>query len=474
MKRKISILVITLLFVSSFLSCGIISNDKIRNDQIETGVLEEYNNLINASKNFTSVEKFDNYLLKWANKRDIKASYDNYENVIMSKAPAAGYENGNSVNIQTSIGLTDMKERCLSIAMSLFLIENATENNFTRIIFTNNDKGDFSGAKGIDSRYLFTDYQVNLDWSYDKEESPPAFTVLNNSAGTSIGQMTQSLEYVASNYSNAYEISIKNLNGGNSGIISGQHPNPIKTIGDLLASCKSSGILFELGSFNGGSSPDTYPTNASITLAINDNDVSKFTKKVENAQNKFKDTYGDNEGNYTYTIKEIDPLNQVLKLENTDSIVSLLYTLINGVYLRDEETGETIATSNIGQISTLYNEFKLIACGRSVEKNGLNQLKDAYNIIASLSDMNYLILGETPVWESKDDNKLLNAVTTLGKDKYGIEPKILRSFAETENAYFIRNKYLIDIISIKINTDNYITQTQLLLDIIKENKSAVS
>ena len=474
MKRKISVFLITLLFVSSFLSCGIISNDEIRNDQIETGVLEEYNNLINASKNFTSVEKFDNYLLKWANKRDIKASYDNYENVIMSKAPAAGYENGNSINIQTSIGLTDMEERCLSIAMSLFVIENVPENNFMRIIFTNNDKGDFSGAKGINSRYLFADYQINLDWSYDKTIDPPKFTIINGSAGTTINQMSQALQYVDSNYSKSYEISIKDLNGGDSGVQSGQHPNPIKIIGDLLASCKSSGILFELGSFNGGSSPSTYPTNASITLVINDNDINKFTKKVENAQNKFKDTYGAKEENYTYTITEINPLDQVLKLGNTDSIVSLLYTLIDDVYLHDEKTGETVTTSNIGKISTLNNEFKLIVCGRSVEKDGLNQLKDSYTIIAALSDMNYSLLGETPIWEAKDSSELLNVVTALGKDKYGIEPKILRSFAETENAYFIRDKYLIDILSIKINTDNYITQTQLLLDIIKKNKSAVS
>ncbi|MBK5263241.1 MAG: hypothetical protein JJE17_11855 [Peptostreptococcaceae bacterium] len=474
MKRKISVFLITLLFVSSFLSCGIVSNDKIRNDQIETGVLEEYNNLINASKNFTSVEKFDNYLLKWANKRDIKASYDNYENVIMSKAPAAGYENGNSINIQTSIGLTDMEERCLSIAMSLFVIENVPENNFMRIIFTNNDKGDFSGAKGINSRYLFADYQINLDWSYDKEKDPPEFTIINGSAGTTINQMSQALQYVDSNYSKAYEISIKDLNGGDSNVLSVQHPNPIKIIGDLLASCKSSGILFELGSFNGGSSPGTYPTNASITLVINDNDISKFTRKVKNSQNEFNSTYGDKEENYTYSITEINPLDQVLKLENTDSIVSLLYTLIDKVYLRDEETEETVATSNIGQISTLNNEFKLIVCGRSVEKDGMNQLKDSYSIIASLSGMNYSLLAETPIWEAKDDNEILKAVTVLGKDKYGIEPKILRSFAETENAYFVQNKYLINIISIKVNLDNYITQTQLLLDIIKGKKSAVS
>jgi dipeptidase D len=209
-------------------------------------------------------------------------------------------------------------------------------------------------------------------------------------------------------------------------------------------------------------------------LVINDNDVSKFTRKVQNAQEKFKDAYGDSEENYTYEITEINPLDQVLSLENTDSIVSLLYTLVNGVYLRDEETGETIATSNIGQISTSNNELKLIICGRSVEKNGLNLLKDSYNIIASLSDTNYSLLNETPLWESKEDNELIKIITDSGKNKYGIEPKILRSFAETENSFFAQNKYLINLVSIKINTDNYITQTQLLLDIIKGEKTAES
>lgn len=474
MKRKLSVFLVALLLITSFSSCGIGANDEIRNDEIETGVLEEYNNLINASKNFTTIEKFDNYLLKWANKRNIKASYDAYENVIFSKSPTTGYENGNSINIQTSIGLTDLEERCLSIAMSLFLIENVSENNFMRIIFTNNDKGDFSGAKGISSRYLFADNQVNLDWSYDKGKKPPKLTVLRGSAGASIAQMSQPLVYTSSNYSNTYEISINNLNGGDSSVSTGLHPNPIKIIGDLLASCKASGILFELGSFNGGSSPFTYPTNATLTLVINDNDVNKFTKKVENSQENFKDTFGDSEENYTYEMTEINPLDQVLSLENTDSIVSVLYTLTNGVYLRDEDTGETIATSNIGQVSTLNNGFQLIVCGRSVEKDGLEQLKDSYNTIASLSDLNYKLLDERPLWESKNDNELLDKITDLANNKYGIEPKIMRTFIETENSFFSKNKYLINLVSIKINIDNFIPQTQILLDIITEKKSAAS
>ena len=472
MKKKISIILITLLLVLSFSSCGIASDALNGNDKINTGVLKEYNDLLYASKDFTTVEKFDNYILRWANKESIKTSYDKFGNIIMSKAPAEGYENGNgnSINIQTSISVTDLKKSCIPVAMSLFLIKNVTENNFMRIIFTNNSKGDFSGAEGINSRYLFTDNQINLDWRSDSEDNPPEFSIINGSAGTTINQISQPLQYVDSTYSKAYEISINKLNGGNSSIMTGQNPNPIKIIGDLLASCKSSGILFELDNFNGGDSPYTYPTNASVSLVINDNDISKFTKKVENAQNKFKDTYSKSQPNYTYTLTEKQKPDKVFSPENTNSIVSLLYTLVSEIYTRDETTGEIISTSNIGQISTLNNEFKLLVCGRSITRNGMAQLKDAYHIIASLSDVDYSLKSETPIWEVKENNKLLDAVTALGKDKYNIEPKVFKSFDKTENAIFAQNKNLKNLISIKININNYVTQTKLLLDLIQVKK----
>lgn len=473
MKRKTALLLITILIGSSLFSCGLPTSEEIQNEKVEAGVLKEYNDLIDASKNFTSVEKFDNYLLKWANERDIRASYDKYKNVIMSKSPSEGHSNEDSVNIQTTIGLSNMEDRCIGVAMSLYLIENAPENNFMRIIFTNNDKGDFSGAKGLSSRYLNADNQINLDWSYDQQNDPPEFSVINGSAATATHKMFTSFDYTTSVYSKAYEVSISHLNGGKSSAYSGKHPNPIKILGDLMASCKSSGILFELASFNGGNAPDTYPADASLTLVINENDVNRFTKKVETAQNKFSDSYSKTEESYTYTLTEIPKPENVLNLESTNSIVSLLYTLDNGVILRDEETNAIITVSNIGQVSTVDGEFQLLIFGRSLSTYELFQLNDTFDIIGSLSEVTHTLIEETPLWPVKEVNPLLERVTLLGAEKYGVEPDVINSFEKTENAIFRQNENLKNLLSIKVNRSNYIVQTQLLLDILNEPNPTV-
>jgi dipeptidase D len=472
MKKKISIILITFLLISAFASCSIESDVLNNNDQINISILKEYNDLLLALEDIKSIEGFDNYIMRWADKEDIKTSYDKFGNIIMSKAPTEGYAsgNGNSINIQTSIDISNLEECCIPVAMSLFLIKNVTENNFMRIIFTNNSNGDFSGAKGINSSYLFTDNQINLDWTNINETSSSEFDIVIASVETTVNQMSLPLKYVDSTYSKAYKISINNLNGGSSSKITSQNPNPIKIIGDLLASCKSSGILFELGDFVGGDSPDTFPTSASITLVINDNDINKFTKKVENAQKKFKETYGASQANYTYLLTETEKPEKVLSSDNMNSIVSLLYTLVSEIYMRDETTGEIISTSSIGQISTLNNQFKLLICGRSISEKAATQLKDAYNIIASLSDVNYSMESATPIWEAKENNKLLTSMVNYGKANYNIEPKILKSFENTENAIFAQNDNLKNLISIKINMNNYVTQTRLLLDLITEKK----
>jgi len=467
MKNKIALLMIVLLLLSSFSSCGLTSVEEKRSSEIESKVMEEYHALLSVAKEYKSIEQFGNYLLKWAARRDIRASYDQYGNIIMSKSPTEGYGTDHSLNIQSGIGLDHLEDRCLAVAMSLYIIENTSENNFMRLIFTNNENGDFSGAKGISSGYLSIENQINLDWTHEEEKAPPEFLITNGSAGAAVHQISTPYELTGTTFTKAYQISIDDLNGGSSGIVTGKHPNPIKLLGDLLAGCKSSGILFELATIQGGSSPDTYPTNASIQVVINDNDVNRFTNRVESAQNKFDDAYDKIEEKYSFTLTEMPLPEQVLTTESADRIVSLLYTLVNGVYLRDEETGDILTTSNLGQIMTEGNRMELFIVARSIEKNGLHQLNDTLDIIASLSEVDHKLLEESPVWQEEGDNLLLKRMIEIGAEKYGIEPKIAKSFEVTENPLFNSNENLGNLVSVKVHMENYILQTQLLLDLLK-------
>jgi hypothetical protein len=187
---------------------------------------------------------------------------------------------------------------------------------------------------------------------------------------------------------------------------------------------------------------------------------------VESAQEKFNDAYAGVEENYAYTLTEVPKPEMVLNLESTNRIVSLLYTLDNGIILRDEETNDILTVSNIGQISTMENEFQLLICGRSLSTYDLFQLSETFDIIASLSEVEHELLDETPLWPVRESNPLLDRLIQLGTEKYDTEPKIINSFEKTENAIFKQDENLKNLLSIQVNMENYIIQTQLLLDIL--------
>lgn len=467
MKKNIAVLLIFLLAFTMLAGCGVTPDEEQQNAQIELEIQKEYDALIAASDDFESMEKFGNYLLKWAAKNDIRASYDENKNVIMSKTPSEGYSNDNSLNIQTPIRLDRLEENCLPVAMSLYLIRTVTENNFMRIIFTNNENNDFEGAAGLSPRYLNAENQITLDWSTNPEKDSAALLLTKGSAGKTVHEMSRLVTYADTTYTQAYQLSIANLAGGSSSILKGKHPNPIKTLGDVLAECKSNGILFELESFQGGTSPDTYPSGATVSLVINDNDINKFKKIVSESQEKFENSYANTEENYVYTLTEMASPDTVLDKASSDSIVSLMYTLVNGTYYKNDDSGDMMGSSNIGQVSIMNKEFKLLICGRTLDPAGENQLHDTFDIIAALTEVNHSLVSQTPIWLEDKESPLIKTVTAISEEKFGVETKFLTTYAETEGTIFSQNTYLGNQLILHVDQEDHLMQTQLLIELLK-------
>lgn len=472
-KKTISTFLIIILLLFSFTSCNIKSEEEKLNSEIELFVTEEYNNLMAASVSFKTIENYDNYLLKWAEKNNIRASYDKNKNIIMSKSPSDGYGTENSLNIQTPINLVDIKENGMAVSIALYLISSVTENNFMRVIFTNNINDDFYGANNLSSRYSDIENHINLDWSSFNNTEFDDIYIVDGGAGISTQEFSSNINYTSANYPHAYELSISGLNSENSGDINAKRVNPIKLFGDLMASLKSNGILFELASFNGGVSADTYPDSASITIIVNDNDVKKIVKKVESSQNKFKNTYEDIYPSYVYTMTEVEKPNLVLDKKTTDSIVSVLYTLVDGTFLRDEETGEVTCISNIGYISTDSDRLRILFTERSLDSNSYNNGFETFEIIAALSEVDHKLISKESIWERNEENYLLDTVINLSEENYGINTRVERLFTKSEAAVFSQRENTNNLISIKINKNNYIPLTNILIDLLKNQKPVV-
>ena len=168
----------------------------------------------------------------------------------------------------------------------------------------------------------------------------------------------------------------------------------------MLANFKSTSMLFEISSFYGGSSADLVPSSAGITIVVNSSDASKFESKMDSAIEKFMDKYSDDYPEIDYTYKETDIPSKVLTKEETDNIVSLMYTALNGVYNKDDD-GNVVAITNIGKISSKNGTLRINVGIMSYIEEFLDEISESYRTISGLCNVKYKCTEEHDIYNGE-------------------------------------------------------------------------
>ncbi|WP_312091248.1 hypothetical protein [Aminipila sp.] len=453
MKKIISLTLITALIIIACTGCFNKSETEFE-EKLALELNTVYEELMEKLPDTSNVEAQKEYLINWANARNIAVSYDKKNNIIMSEKATEGYENAQGTIIQCPIGIGNSSEQYEAMATALYLLDKVEKHGFVRVLFTAASDEELIGAQAISTNYLRGDNLINLTWG-----EKTTFTI--GSAGTAEYDFSKQLEWIEPTYPNAYEISIKGLNGGSSGITSGSHPNPIKIIGDFLASAKSKGVLIELASFNGGEAAGNYPSEAAAVVLINDNDVNRFQKWFENDVSKFEDKYGDIEENYTYTMTPVQSPQFVISKDDSTKVFSLLYTMINGIYLKSDE-GEIIATSNIGTIRTSTGNLDVTICARSLKEDILKEISSTFEVICGLNDVSYKITNQTPIWDENEESPLLLRLTDVFKKDFDKDIKRKTTMQDTECALFKARSENLEVLSMSVNFENGVTEVEAL------------
>lgn len=463
-KKHLSIIIILLLTLALMAGCDSLPEDPGETDEARIKIQEEYEALIEASSQFYTMEDYAHYLLKWAASREIRASYDGSGNVIMSRTPSEGYSSQNSLNISVPLNLKDIEKNGLAAATALSFLDKAAENNFMRLIFTNDEDPGHPGAVGLNKRFLNAANHILLQW--DPQGPSEDLSVRIGGAGYSRHVMEKEITTIPSSYPIAYTVSIDGLQGGDTSSLSSRNPNPIKILGDLLATWKSEGILYELASFEGVGEEGQYPESAALTILLNDNDVKRFLNSGEKAKKKFIDDYGDKEPDALFLIEEVSRPEIVLSPSSGDSIVSLMYTLVNGIVERDEEKGEIQLFSQMERVSTSNNRFVLEIGGRFLQKESNDNLNEMLLIIAGLSEVTHQQIDEFPAWITQESSPLLVSLVSSAKLQ-GKEVMTYQDFFFDEASIFSQYENLGDLVSLSIHEANAESVFLLLIDAVK-------
>lgn len=395
--KRIFPVIISIIMTSALLFTGCslgISKLSVK-DSVDASV-ELLTGALEKDRTFTC---FTETVADWAEENDIKVETSNEKYLILSKQATETATSKESFVFHAGIDLSseDITEHSI-VAASAVMTSLYSSNNHGDIrgIFTIIENGDPTGASSVSKSYLECDNFIDMTYSADE-------SLCDSISTTSDMQAYKELELSSPIYTEAYKITLTGKTNQSAYKSRGTYPNAIKTIGDLLASCQSSTILFELADFNGGDDTTKLPSQATATIVLHENDVESFIKKFDKSLAKVEEIYEeaeDEEVSLVYTMESVELPSIVISKEDTENIVSLMYTMINGNFIRDEDTDQVMAVSNIGSVSTANGTFTLGINAKSLETSIMDDIHTTVATICGLCDINYREVSTTPEWSN--------------------------------------------------------------------------
>lgn len=407
MKRFFSIFLLLALTAAFFLLSGCSQEEEDTRLSTAESLETNYNMLTSQLENTEDFQAVSDYLKTWAdeNEIDVKTSNDRY--IVLSKAASEGYEDAETFTLHCSIVLDNEEEKEESLetaAAAMTALYRAEHHGTLKAIFTLEASGEVEGAAALGDKQLKGDNFIELVYSGKKK-------LYNSIAASSEILISRDIKKTSPKYTKAYKLRLVGSPGKSPYLHRGMYPNAIKMIGDLLASCQSSSVLFELASFSGGQASSQYPARAAAVIVLQENDVESFTRRFEASYEKVEEYYEEAEEPFEYTMEEIDVPKRVISHSDTVNIVSLMYTIINGTYLRsDGGEGEIMAASNIGIISTKNENFQVHINARSLENNLMEEMQSVFKTTCGLCDIHYKEISSEPLWFSPEKTPLIQAL----------------------------------------------------------------
>lgn len=381
------------------------------------------------------------YLQSWASKYEIDIIANEEDYMILSNPATDDSKGAKTTALQCTVDTKSFSTSLQSLALSLTCMLGPESHGDISLIITETDNGEYTGAASINPKYLKCDNFINIAQNDDVR-------LYLSGSYESHATMSTNISTAAPSYPNAYNITMK---------ISGHHdpfnmkgsdyPNPVEVIGNLLATEKSSGQLFQLSSFSCDTIKGYIPTSATAIVVIDDNDINSFEKKFKTSYNNMKKKFEKLEDNFVYTFTRTELPEQVMSSTTSDNIISLMYTLKPGTYLQDEDTGDVIATSEISNVTIKDGTFKLSTVFRSTDELILDEMSEVFLTTSGLCDIDYN-RGDTHLtWPSKNNKKTAN----FFKNALGAEETICPVTLESSENDIFASKAKLRIISYQCN-----------------------
>lgn len=420
-------------------------------------------------------EKMTAYLQEFGKSHGLETIVDEIGNVLIKKPATPGYENRQTVILQShqdmvcdklvdvefdfntdaiqtyvdgewlkAKGTTLGADDGIGCAIELAILDSDDiEHGPLECVFTVDEETQLTGASAMKPGFMSGTMLINLD----SEDEGEMFVSCAGGRST-VATFRFTREDAPKDYF-FVEISLKGLTGGHSGDdINKRRANAIKILSRFVYNMEEK-YGSRLVSFNSGKLHNAIPRDGRAVIAVPNAvkeqvraDWNVFTAAVE-------DEFHVTDTSMAFKMESTEPA-KVISAEAGKNIVHALQAVDNGIFAicQDEALGGMVETSsNIAVVKTSETEMEILASQRSNVMSNLNNQCNTIKAVFQLAGAEVIQNDGYPAWKMNPNSQLTKAAVDAYKKIFGKEPIVRGIHAGLECGLFSEKYPELDMVS---------------------------
>ena len=405
-------------------------------------------------------EKMIEYLKSFGESHGLETEVDETGNVIIRKPATKGFENKETVILQSHMdmvceklvdiafdfhkdaiqtyvdgewlkakGTTLGADDGIGCAIELAILDsNDIEHGPIECVFTRDEETGLTGAEGMKPGFMKGNMLINLD----SEDEGQIFVSCAGGRNTTATFRFHKEEAPTGWF--FMKGSLKGLVGGHSGDdINKKRANALKVIARYLYKVQEK-LGLRLASFDAGKLHNAIPRDGVIVFAV----PTEFKEQARAEWNIFvtevEEEFHITEQNMQFALESTEAV-PVMPLEVSTRLVQALQAVDNGVFAmcQDEAIAWLVETSsNVASVETSDDKVVVVASQRSNVMSALDNQAATIKAVFQLAGAEVEQGDGYPAWKMNPDSKLTALAVEAYEKLFGKEPKVLGIHAGLE------------------------------------------
>jgi dipeptidase D len=420
-------------------------------------------------------ERMIEYLTNWGKSHQLETVVDETGNVIIRKPATPGFENRQTVILQshmdmvceklvdidfdfdkdpiqtyvdgewlTAKGTTLGADDGIGCAIELAILDSDDiEHGPLECVFTRDEETGLTGAEGMKPGFMTGDMLINLD----SEDEGQIFVSCAGGRNT-----TATFRFNREEAPNGWfflKASLKGLIGGHSGDdINKKRANALKVLARFLYQTQERYGL-QLVSFQAGKLHNAIPRDGVMVFGVPSEKKENVRADWNVFATQIEEEFHVTEKSMQFNMESADAAPVIPQAVST-RIVQALQAVDNGVFAmcQDEELAWLVETSNnVASVESEENEVKVVCSERSNVMSALDNQAATVKAVFQLAGAEVVQGDGYPAWRMNPDSKLTALAVEAYRKLFGKDPKVLGIHAGLECGLFSEKYPHLDMVS---------------------------